>query len=106
MTAGRLVITAGVIALGAPSVAAPQQPTPAQVQQALQQPGTADALRSRIQASGLSPDQIRARLAASGYPTGLLDAYLGSGSGTGQAQATPGLLELQAIQALGLPPLE
>jgi len=91
--------------LGAPIAAGAQQPTPAQVQQALQQPGTADALRSRIQASGLTPDQIRARLAASGYPTGLLDAYLGGSTG-GQLQATPGLLELQAIQALGLPPLE
>src|SRR5260370_31291832 len=86
-------------------VALAQHPTPAQVQQALQQPGSADLLRSRIQASGLTAEQIRSRLAASGYSAGLLDAYLGSGA-SGQAPATPGLLELQAIQALGLPPVE
>ena len=83
-----------------------QQPTQSQIQQALQQPGTADMVRSRIQASGLTPDQIRSRLAASGYPTGLLDAYLGGGAGGGQLQASPGMLELQAIQALGLPPID
>jgi protein involved in polysaccharide export with SLBB domain len=81
-----------------------QQPTPAQVQQALQQPGLADVLRQRIGQSGLTPDQIRARLRASGYPATLLDAYLGEGV-SGQAMATPGFQELAAIQALGLPPV-
>ncbi len=100
---GKLLV-AGAVVLGGPNLAGAQQPSPAQVQQALQQPGVADQLRQRIQASGLTPDQVRARLAASGYPTTLLDAYLGTGT-MGQTQAAPGLLELQAIQALGLPPV-
>ena len=82
-----------------------QQPTQGQVQQALQQPGIAEQLRSRIQSSGLTPDQIRARLSASGYSPTLLDAYLG-GAAAGGVQLAPGALELQAIQALGLPLFE
>ena len=80
-----------------------QQPSAAQVQQALaQQPGLADVLRQRIQASGLTAEQIRSRLAAGGYPSTLLDAYL-TPTTAGQVAPTPGTLELQAVQALGLP---
>ena len=80
-----------------------QQPSAAQVQQALaQQPGLADVLRQRIAQSGLTPEQIRSRLAAGGYPSTLLDAYLGAAQ-SGQVQPAPGALELQAVQALGLP---
>ena len=43
------------------AVATAQNPTPTQVQQALQQqPGLADMVRGRIAQSGLTPDQIRA----------------------------------------------
>ena len=91
------------IALGAlaPAVAA-QQPSTAQVQQALQQqPGLADMVRNRISQSGLTPDQIRARLSASGYPATLLDPYLGGSAPAGSPP--PGDQELAALQALGLP---
>src|SRR5438105_2308892 len=91
------------IALGAiaPVVAA-QQPSAAQVQQALQQqPGLADMVRNRISQSGLTPDQIRARLSASGYPATLLDPYLGGSVPAGSPP--PGDQELAALQALGLP---
>ena len=85
-----------------PGIAA-QQPTATQVQQALQtQPGLGDVVRTRIAGSGLSAEQIRARLVASGYPATLLDPYL---TATTAAVATPGQQELAAIQALGLPPL-
>ncbi len=85
----------------------PPLPPPSQAQQALQQaiiqqPGLADVLRQRIQQSGLTPEQIRARLQASGYPATLLDAYIG-GAVPGQVAAAPGAMELSAIQALGLP---
>src|SRR6266480_1491893 len=70
-----------------------QQPTPTQVQQALQQPGLADVLRQRIQASGLTAEQIRSRLAAGGYPSTLLDAYL-TPTTAGQVAPSPGALEL------------
>jgi polysaccharide biosynthesis/export protein len=74
------------------------------LQQAIMQnPGLADSLRRRLQGSGLTPEQIRARLAAAGYPAGLLDAYMGA-TQPGQAGPQPGALELTAIQALGLGP--
>src|SRR5207249_8719750 len=96
-----LLLLAGLVAAPAPARA--QQPTAAQVQQALsQQPGLADVLRQRIQVSGLTPDQIRSRLQASGYPTTLLDAYMGAAA-AGQLVPTPGAQELAAVQALGLP---
>ncbi|PYO67342.1 MAG: hypothetical protein DMD71_07670, partial [Gemmatimonadetes bacterium] len=83
-----LLLLAGLVAAPAPARA--QQPTAAQVQQALsQQPGLADVLRQRIQVSGLTPDQIRSRLQASGYPTTLLDAYMGAAA-AGQLVPTPG----------------
>src|ERR1051326_4788087 len=93
-----------VIALAAltPGLAA-QQPSAAQVQQALQQqPGLGDVVRSRIAQSGLSADQIRARPSASGYPSTLLDAYLTTGATPGSAPA-PDAQALAALQALGLP---
>ena len=49
----------------APGLAAAQQPSAAQVQQALQdRPGLSDVVRSRIAQSGLTPEQVRARLIA------------------------------------------
>src|SRR5262245_26812457 len=87
----------------APGIAA-QQPTAAQVQQALQsQPGLANQARSRIAASGLTPEQIRSRLQAAGYPANLLDSYMTTAAGPATAGPTP--QELAAIQALGIPPL-
>src|SRR6267378_6195814 len=85
-----------------PGLAAMQQPSASQVQQALQQqPGLADMVRGRIAQSGLTPDQIRARLSASGYPATLLDPYLGTTAQAGSP--APGAQELAALQALGLP---
>ncbi len=87
----------------APEVAA-QQPSAAQVQQALQQqPGLADQVRNRISQSGLTAEQIRARLAASGYPASLLDPYLSATAAAGSPP--PGAQELAALQVLGLPSL-
>src|SRR2546427_1382251 len=105
------VVCPGVLgSLAAPAASAQNVPLPApgQAQQALQQailqnPGLADSLRRRLQASGLSPEQIRARLAAAGYPAGLLDAYLGP-TQPGQQGPQPGAQEFTAIQLLGLGP--
>src|SRR5437867_3603432 len=84
-----------------------QIPTPSQAPQALQRavqqnPGLADVIRQRIAQSGLTVDQVRARLQASGYPPTLLDAYLGAQT-AGQPSPVPGAQELAAIQSLGLP---
>src|SRR2546429_4536169 len=98
----RIALFVAFVAL-APALAA-QQPTAAQVQQALQQqPGLGDMVRSRISQSGLTADQIRSRLSASGYPSTLLDAYLSESAGP--TALAPGSQELAALQALGLPAL-
>src|SRR3989440_10925680 len=86
-----------------PGLAA-QAPTASQVQQALQQqPGLGDAVRNRIAQSGLTPEQVRARLSANGYPSTLLDSYLSANAPVGAPP--PGTQELAALQALGLPSL-
>jgi len=56
-------------------------------------------LQGRISTSGLTPDQIRSRLRAAGYPEDLLDPYLPGGTGTGDA---PTATVLDAVQSLGL----
>src|SRR6266478_9267680 len=71
------VFALGVL-LGGPATSVAQNPPlppSSQAQQALQQaalqnPGLADSIRRRLEASGLTPEQVRARLAASGYPAG------------------------------------
>src|SRR5687768_1096059 len=80
-----------------------------QAQQMLQaNPGLLRELRSRILSSGLTPDQVRARLRAEGYPENLLDAYLSGGSesgleNTGTTGATiPSDDVFSAISALGI----
>ena len=69
--------------LALPPVAAFAQRTgTTQTQQMLQQnPALIEQLRQRIMTSGLTPDQVRARLRAEGYPENLLDAYLPGNSG-------------------------
>src|SRR5881628_1420062 len=108
------LVVGAVLVLVAAGPAAAQNPTAGQAQQLLQQaqqnPALAEQLRQRLLQSGLTPDQIRARLRASGYPDSLLDAYLGAGAGGpgggGGPQRTPGAMELAAIRAVGLPPIE
>src|SRR3989441_7439074 len=100
----RIALFVAFAALTPPPGVAAQQPTAAQVQQALQQqPGLGDMVRSRISQSGLTADQIRSRLSASGYPSTLLDAYLSQSAGP--TALAPGSQELAALQALGLPAL-
>lgn len=92
-----LVLSAGAAAQDLPS---PEQ-AERLLNQARLQPALAAQIRQRISQSGLTPDQIRARLRASGYPEALLDAYLGPASG----ETPAGALELAAVDALGVPPL-
>lgn len=76
-------------------------PTPAVAQQMLQSnPDLVSQLRSRIAASGLSPDQIRARLRSAGYPEDFLDPYL-QGADTTQ-KISPGNNTLEAMRNLGI----
>src|SRR5438309_8325143 len=68
-------------------------------------PQLAAIFRQRIQQSGLTPDQIRARLVAAGYPANMLDAYLGGGGG-GDTATTPSGPQVGALQAIGLGTLD
>jgi protein involved in polysaccharide export with SLBB domain len=68
-----------------------------------QNPQLVDLLRQRLSSSGMTPDEIRSRLRAAGYPDTLLNAYLGSVSAGQPSRVSPQIL--MAVEALGLPPL-
>jgi protein involved in polysaccharide export with SLBB domain len=73
--------------------------TDQQIQQAIQQRGLGEQLRQRIAQSGMTADQVRARLRAAGYSEGLLDAYLGPQAERGVP--APTLEALRSAAALG-----
>ena len=76
------------------------RPTAAQAQALLQsRPDLVEQLRQRMVTSGMTADQIHARLRAEGYPENLLDAYLPGA--TGQASA-PSSTAFRALQELGI----
>ena len=90
-----------------PALAAQQVPQrPAnvsdqQLQQYTQQPGMGAQIQQAIQQSGLTPDQIRARLRAAGYPENLIDQYM-QAPAAGQAVPNPTEQMLRAVSALGI----
>jgi polysaccharide export outer membrane protein len=78
-----------------------QLPTPEQAQEALQnQPQLVQQLRQRLLQSGLTPDQVRARLRAAGYPETMLDEYLPGADTTRITR--PGPRTIDAIKSLGI----
>jgi protein involved in polysaccharide export with SLBB domain len=85
-----------------------QQPTPDEARRLLEtRPDLIAQLRREIASSGLTPDQIRARLRAAGYPQDLLDDYLGASRGSRSARdsvagALPTEDILDAVAALGI----
>ena len=82
-----LLIVAGLVALTSPARA--QRPSSTQAQQMLQSnPALIQQLRQKIMTSGLTPDQVRARLRAEGYPESLLDAYLPGATGAVDSTAS------------------
>jgi polysaccharide biosynthesis/export protein len=99
-----LILSAAISPLAAqiPQVQPGQQlPTPDQARQALQnQPELVQQLRQQLLSSGLTPDQVRQRLRAAGYPETLLDDYL-PGSDTTKA-IRPGPRTMDAVRALGI----
>lgn len=103
--------TLGLLLVGTLTPAHGQQvPPPSQAQAALQSaissnPALAGIIRTKLSGSGMSADQVRARLQASGYPANLLDSYLGDQS-LGSPSPTPTAEHLAAITALGLPPIQ
>lgn len=76
-------------------------PTPEQAREALlNQPELVQQLRKRLLESGLTPDQVRARLRAAGYPENALDDYLMGADTTRMVR--PGPRTLEAVRALGI----
>jgi protein involved in polysaccharide export with SLBB domain len=79
----------------------PADMTPDQLAQLLQQnPQLGGLVRQRLQQSGLTLDQVREQLAASGYPPNLLDQFFAAQPG--QAPPAVGSQEFSALQAIGL----
>jgi len=96
-----LLPIATLLVAGGPLLHAQARPTTAQAEALLRtRPDLAAQLQSQIAGSGLTPEQIRARLRAEGYPESLLDAYLGTASSSGAA--IPGSDVFDAVRALGL----
>ncbi len=78
-----------------------QLPTPDQARDMLRnQPALVEQLRERLLRSGLTPDQVRSRLRAAGYPENMLDEYLPGADSTRQVR--PGQRTLDAVRALGI----
>lgn len=95
-----LLAAACLWTIGAVADAQQQRPTPEQTRALLQaRPELIQQLRQRLVNSGLTREQIRARLRAEGYPEDLLDPYLPGG--TGAAEAPTGEF-YNAIQELGI----
>jgi protein involved in polysaccharide export with SLBB domain len=89
-----------VVVSSAPAAVVAQNPTTDQAQQMLQNnPALLQQLKQRIATSGMTPDQVRARLRAAGYPDNLLDAYLNGGSPDSTASAED---VFSAVRQLGI----
>lgn len=102
-TFGRTLTVAALLA-GAltPAAAHAQNPTTQQIEQALAtRPGAGATVRSRISSSGLTPEQVRQRLTAAGYPANLLDAYM-PGSAASAGDVAPDESVMKAASFLGL----
>jgi polysaccharide biosynthesis/export protein len=78
----------------------PPGTSPDQVQRQIEQRGLGNDVLARLQASGMTPDQIRRRLASMGYDPRTLDVYLQSDSA--RVAPEPSDAALDAIRALGL----
>jgi polysaccharide export outer membrane protein len=88
------------LAAGAGTVLA-QRPTTEQARDILRnRPDLARQLRERLGESGLTPDQVRARLRAAGYPETMLDDYLSDADTTRRVQ--PNARTFEAIRLLGI----
>ena len=97
-----VVLLASVAAPLATPLAAQARPNTQDAQTLLQtRPDLVAQLQQRIGTSGLTPEQVRARLKAEGYPETLLDGYLKGGIATPR-DSLPGDDVLNAVRALGI----
>ncbi len=96
-----LPVASGLAQVPQPAQPGKALPSPDQAKQMLQdQPALVEQLRQRISQSGLTPDQVRSRLRALGYPEDLLDQYLQGADTTALARPSAGTLD--AVRALGI----
>lgn len=101
----RALAAFAILCVGAAPAVAQQpssgaRPTPEQARAMLQaRPDLVEQLRQRFVKSGMTRDQIHARLLAEGYPEDLLDPYLPGGSGNA---AAPSDSVYAAVQQLGI----
>jgi polysaccharide biosynthesis/export protein len=94
------ILAMALLAGGILSPAVAQQPTPEQARQIIQdRPDLAATIRQRIATSRLTPEQIRERLRAAGYPGDLLDPYMDAAV---RPTGTPGEDVYAAVRQLGL----
>jgi protein involved in polysaccharide export with SLBB domain len=78
-------------------------PSPAQAQQMLRSdPNLIVRLQQMMQQSGLTPDQVRSRLRAQGYPDSLLDQYLGGSTIPDSLAPSPDEETFAALRSLGV----
>ncbi len=96
-----LIAFASSLSAQVPTGLPQQMPSPEQAQSLLKaQPELVQQLRDRLSRSGLTPDQIRSRLRAAGYPENMLDDYVQGADTTTAAQFGPRTLD--AVRALGI----
>ena len=77
-----------------------QMPGPDSARALMRNPSVVEQLRRQLESSGMTPDQVRARLRAMGYPEDLLDDYLAGADTTRQVR--PGPRTFEAVRALGV----
>ena len=98
---GAVPLLSGTLAAQIPGQVPPgQYPTPDQARAALSNPELVRRLRQELMQSGLTPDQVRDRLRAAGYPESLLDDYLMGADTTRMAR--PSSRTIEAVRALGI----
>lgn len=100
----RSLIAAAAFCAGAQVALAQQppasRPTPEQTRALLQaRPELIQQLRQRLITTGMTREQLHARLRAEGYPEDLLDAYLPGATGTAEAPTTE---TYNALEELGI----
>lgn len=97
-----VVASLGALSLVPANALAQSIPSPAEAQEMVRSnPELLEQIRERIMSSGMTEQQVRARLRAAGYPESLLDQFFGSASMMGRSSASTAQV-LQSMRDLGL----